>query len=151
MGCYSIHCIQCTFAYTWKGSSFVCYWELSPLCGGSTKRWTPSCWCMNCSYFFILFALIRYCWLCILENVYEVLSCILMLVFKCRYHFSRWYNAWMLTTWSNFLLLCCLRGGFYFDPISITLAFDLWQLIINAGRWKMCYIAPIILVLPVPL
>ena len=40
---------------------------------------------------------------------------------ECRYHFSHWYSVWMWTTCSNLLLLCYLKGEFYFVPTSISL------------------------------
>lgn len=78
MGCYSTYCVECAFAYSWKGSSFICYWKLHSFCGGSTKGRASSCWCMNLLHHFD-FKLFIYCFsydskdhMVADENVYSV-------------------------------------------------------------------------------
>lgn len=137
VGSDSSCCVQCSFAYSWKGSCSVCHWEFITLSGGSTKRWAPACWCMELTPLPLFFS--------------HYLKCNKMFSFNiriwyitiawnhCRFHFSLSYSAWMLIIWLSYLQLCCLKDEFCSDQTSMYLLSSAGSSLINAVAITVCH------------
>ncbi|KAJ6676966.1 hypothetical protein OIU85_010175 [Salix viminalis] len=50
---------------------------------------------------------------------------------------SHWYNVWMWTTFANFLLLCYMKGEFYFIPTISDGGYSLLTLALEAIYWNI--------------